>query len=112
MTKKAKSIASRSHETATVESLGRDPAYAAQYLDTVLTDGSQEELMLALRRLSEAFGGIQRLASVAKLNPTTLYRTLSRDGNPELRSMNAMLKAMGMRLSVQPLKKPGRRRAA
>jgi DNA-binding phage protein len=68
--------------------------------------------MLALRRLSDAFGGIQKLASSAKLNPTTLYRTLSPIGNPELRSLNVLLKAMGMRLSVQPIKKSSRRRAA
>jgi probable addiction module antidote protein len=112
MTRKASTPASRSHEQATVKSLGKDPAYAAAYLDAVLIDGDQEELMLALRRLSEAFGGIQKLASSAKLNATTLYRTLSPAGNPELRSMNALLKVMGMRLSVQPLKKPSRKRAA
>jgi len=31
------------------------------------------------------------------------YRTLSPQGNPELRSLNAILKAMGMRLAVQPI---------
>src|SRR5262245_15967565 len=111
MNRSSESAKSRSHELATVESLGRDPAYAAQYLDSVLADGSQEEWLLALRRLSEAFSGVQRVATADKMNVTTLYRTLSADGNPELRSMNAMLKAMGMRLSVQPIKKRNRRAA-
>jgi len=105
--KRAKQPVSRSHEDATVESFRKNPAFAAEYLDAVLENGDQEELMLALRRLSEAFGGVQKLATSAKLNPTTLYRTLSPRGNPELRSMNALLKAMGMRLSVQPLRKTG-----
>jgi probable addiction module antidote protein len=113
MTRKLKAPAtSRSHEEATVESLRNDPDFAAAYLDAVLADGEQEEVMLALRRLSEAFGGVQKLASTAKLNATTLYRTLSPRGNPELRSMNALLKAMGMRLSVRPIKKSSRRKAA
>ena len=112
MKRKTSAPASRSHEAATVESFRNDPQFAAAYLDAVLLDGTQEELMLALRRLSEAFGGVRKLASNAKLNTTTLYRTLSPTGNPELRSMNALLKAMGMRLSVQPLKKTGRKRAA
>ena len=43
--------------------------------------------MLALRRMSEAFGGIQKLAGRAKLNANTLYRTLSPKGNPELKSL-------------------------
>ena len=91
---------SRSHEAAVVDSFRRDRKLAAAYLDEVLTDGDQKELMLALRRLSEAFGGVPSLAQQAGLNPTTLYRTLSADGNPELRTLRALLRAMGLRLSV------------
>lgn len=91
---------SRSHERATVESFRHDGKLAAAYLDEVLADGDQDELMLALRRLSDAFGGVPTLAEKAGLNPTTLYRTLSPSGNPELRTLRAMLGAMGLRLSV------------
>jgi probable addiction module antidote protein len=94
--------ASRSHEQATIESLRRDRKFSAAYLDDVLKDGDQHELMLALRRLSEAFGGVPTLARQTGLNATTLYRTLSADGNPELRTLRAMLEAMGLRLSVSP----------
>ena len=94
--------ASDSHEDATVESFRRDRKFAAAYLDQVLADGDQEELMLALRRLSEAFGGVTGLAQQAGLNSTTLYRTLSSNGNPELRTLRALLAAMGLRLSVSP----------
>ena len=94
--------ASRSHEQATIESLRRDRKFSAVYLDDVLKDGDQHELMLALRRLSEAFGGVPTLARQTGLNATTLYRTLSADGNPELRTLRALLEAMGLRLSVSP----------
>jgi probable addiction module antidote protein len=94
--------ASRSHEDATVESFRRDRQFAAAYLDQVLADGDQEEFMLALRRLSEAFGGVTGLAQQAGLNSTTLYRTLSSNGNPEVRTLRALLAAMGLRLSVSP----------
>ncbi len=93
---------SRSHGAATVESFRRDRKLAAAYLDQVLAEGDQEELMLALRRLSEAFGGVTGLAQQAGLNSTTLYRTLSSNGNPELRTLRALLAAMGLRLSVSP----------
>ena len=105
MTRKSKSAPSRSHEEATVESFRKDPAFAAEYLNAVLEDGDQEELMLALRRMSEAFGGVQKLAGKAKLNANTLYRTLSSKGNPELKSLRAVLRAMGMQLTVRPLRK-------
>lgn len=113
MSRKAKhSTPWRSHEAATIESFRKDPAFAAEYLDSVLEDGDQKELLVALRRLSEAFGGVAKLAASANLNPTSLYRTLSPQGNPELRSMNALLKSMGMRLSVQPLQRNRKRRVA
>jgi len=109
LTRKSKTPAPRSHEDATVESLRRDPAFAAEYLNGVLADGDKRELMVALRRVAEAFGGISKLAGKAKLNATTLYRTLSPKGNPELKSMNSMLKAMGLRLAVEPIHNGSRR---
>lgn len=92
----------RSHEDATIESFRDDPQFAADYLNSVLEDGDQEELMLALRRIAAAFG-MKDVAENAGLNPKTLYRTLSPVGNPELRSFQAILGAMGMRLAVTPI---------
>ena len=103
MTRRPKAAPSRSHETATVESFRKDPQFAAEYLNAVLADGDQEEIMLALRRLSDAFGGVSKLAKKAELNATTLYRTLSPKGNPELKSLTALLRALGMQLAVRPL---------
>ncbi|MGH8582974.1 MAG: addiction module antidote protein [Gammaproteobacteria bacterium] len=93
----------RDHEEATIEGFQNDPRFAAEYLNAVLEDGDQQELMTALRYLAKAFGGVSRLAEQAELNATTLYRTLSPQGNPELKSLTALLKAMGMRLAVQPI---------
>jgi probable addiction module antidote protein len=112
MTRKAKTTASRNHEEATIESFRKDPKFAAEYLNDLLEDGGQEEVMIALRRMAHAFGGMPELAESARLNATTLYRTLSREGNPELRSMAALLKAMGLRLAVQPIRISARRRGS
>ena len=106
-----RSPASRSHEQATVESFRRHPKHAAEYLDAVLADGDRQEIMTALRYVANAFGGVAQLARRARLNPTTLYRTLSSKGNPELRSLTAMLDAMGLQLSVKAARR-GRPRAA
>ena len=103
MTRKAKPAASRSHEAATGESFRKDPQFAAEYLNAVLEDGEQEEVLSALRRMATAFGGVPKLAAEAELNATTLYRTLSPKGNPELKSLTALLRAMGMQLAVRPL---------
>lgn len=93
---------SRSHDTAMAELYRNDPALAIEVINSVLADGDQAELLIALRHLTLAFGGVQAVATEANLNPTQLYRTLSHTGNPALSSLRAILKAMGLRLSIQP----------
>lgn len=92
-----------SHEEATIQEFKDSPQEAAAYLSAVLEDGDQEEVLLALRRIATAFGGVPKLAEQTDLNATTLYRTLSARGNPEMKSLMAILKAMGMRLAVEPI---------
>ena len=98
-----KFAASLSHEEATIQEFKKDPHEAAAYLSAVLEDGDQEEVLLALRRITAAFGGVPKLAEQTDLNAKTLYRTLSARGNPEMKSLMAILKAMGMRLAVEPI---------
>ncbi len=93
----------RSHDDAMAEMYRDDPAFAMQLLNSILEEGDQGELLIVLRQMTKAFGGVQAVAEQAQLNPTQLYRTLSADGNPALANFSAILKAMGMRLSVQPL---------
>jgi len=90
-----------SHHEAIAEILRGDPAFAVELVNGILEDGEQGELLIALRQMTNAFGGVQTVAEKANLNPTQLYRTLSEQGNPELRSLSAILKAMGLRLAVE-----------
>lgn len=96
----------RSHDEAMVALFRDDPATAAATLDAILVDGDQGELLVTLRQMAKAFGGVGAVAKAAELNPTQLYRTLSENGNPELRNLNAILHAMGMRLAIEPLNPP------
>jgi DNA-binding phage protein len=48
---------------------------------------------------------VPKLAEEAELNADPLYRTLSPKGNPELKSLRVFVRAMGMRLTVRPLRK-------
>ncbi len=98
----------RTHDEATIESFRRDPKFAAAYLNAVLDDGDRAEIMTALRYLTDAFGGVPAVAEKTHLNTTTLYRTLSAKGNPELKSFMEIMKAVGMRILVEPLR-PARR---
>ena len=93
------------HETATINSLKDDPAFAAEYLSAVIGDGEPSEIMTALRRISEAKDGVSAIAASTNLNAKSLYRTLSSRGNPRLKNLLAILSALNLKLSVTP--KPG-----
>jgi probable addiction module antidote protein len=78
----------------------KDPAEAAGYLNACLEDGNPEVFLLALRDVARARGGVARLAEATALNREHLYRMLSENGNPEFRSLEALLDALGFRLAV------------
>lgn len=92
-----------SHDQVMQEVFRNDPEYAIELLNSILEDGDQAELLVALRQIAEAFGGVRKIAKSAEINPSQLYRTLSEKGNPEVRNFRAILRAMGLRLTIQPL---------
>jgi probable addiction module antidote protein len=96
----------RAHDDSMAEMFREDPGYAVQLLNHILENGDQIELLMTLRQMTKAFGGVQAVADTAQLSATQLYRTLSPDGNPVLSSLSAILKAMGLRLAVQPVQPP------
>ena len=102
---------SRPQDESMAELYRKDPDLAAQLLNDVLADGDHEELLITLRQLALAFGGVRSVAEAADLNATQLYRTLSADGNPALSTLTAVLEAMGLRLAVQPIKRSKKIRA-
>jgi probable addiction module antidote protein len=58
--------------------------------------------LLSLRAVAEAYGGLGAVAAQAGISRESLYRALSPKGNPTLKTLVAVLKAVGLRLSVQP----------
>lgn len=83
----------------------KEPAEAAAYLEAVLEDGDQGAIMIALRQVAQAQGGLAKVARKAHLTREATYKMLSKSGNPELRSLSAVLKATGLRISVTPIEK-------
>jgi probable addiction module antidote protein len=90
----------------------KDPREAAEYLEAAIDESDQAVLMLALRQVAHAQGGVAEVARRAKLTREATYRMLSKRGNPELRSFKAILAATGLRLSIQPAEPKRVRRLA
>lgn len=55
----------RAHDEAMAELYREAPAYALQLLNSILEDGGQGELLIALRQMAKAFGGVQAVAEQA-----------------------------------------------
>lgn len=74
-----------------------DPEQAAKYLTACYEEGP-EVFLQALRDVVAAQGGMSRAARLSGLNRESLYRQLSRRGNPRLASLNAVLMSLGLKL--------------
>jgi probable addiction module antidote protein len=94
-----------SHHQAELAALRADREPAVAYLKAAMEslDNPDDRAagLLALRTVAEAYGGLGAVAAQAGVSRETLYRPLSPKGNPTLKTMLAVLKTVGLRLSVE-----------
>ena len=90
-----------SHRESTLEWLRKDATHAAALMEAALETGDAGDFMAALRTVTEARGGVAKIAQETGLNREALYRTLSKRGNPQLSSLLPILQAAGLKLTVQ-----------
>ena len=89
-----------SYQGYVLESL-KDPEEAAAYIEAVLELDDSAALLLALRQVAKAHG-MAEVARRADVGEKSLFRALSENGNPTLDTINKVLHAVGLRLSVTP----------
>ena len=77
-----------------------DPKYAAEYLAQVLAESDSEAFLIALKDVVAAAGGVGELAGRVGLKRPSLYKILSKHGNPTLATLQEILKPLGLRVSV------------
>lgn len=94
------------HHEREVAELRADRDLAVEYLKAAMEslDDPDDRAagLLALRTIAEAYGGLGAVAAEAGISRESLYRTLSAKGNPTLKTLLAVLKVVGMKLSVEP----------
>ncbi len=93
-------MAESSYQKDLIEAL-KDHNEAAAYLSAAIAEGDRGVFLLALRNVVEANGGMAVIAERANLTRESLYRMLSRRGNPEIKSLLSILHAMGFKLSIE-----------
>lgn len=92
---------SKSYKTLLQERL-KSPEEAAAYLNAALEDEDPGIFLVALRDIAAANGGMTHLAKEAHLNRETLYRTLSKKGNPTLINLRSLLGSIGLEITINP----------
>ncbi|MCI5065066.1 putative addiction module antidote protein [bacterium] len=90
----------KDYRTALLERL-QDSEYAVGYLTEVLANESGEAFLIALKDIVDARQeNITALSEEAGVTRQTLYKALSKDGNPTFSTINQLLKTLGLQFSV------------
>lgn len=90
----------------------KDPIEASAYLNAALRGGDINFLLVALRDVAEAQGGITKISRKTKLNRANLYQMMSSHGNPRIHSLEQVLNVFGLKIGVFPDPKVSHRRRA
>lgn len=78
----------------------KHPDYAAEYLAQVLAEKDNAAFLVALKDVVEATGGMSAMARRVDLKRPSLYKVFSKKGNPTLQTLQAILEALDLRLTV------------
>jgi probable addiction module antidote protein len=93
--------ASTSHDDAVACELRDDPLLTAEYLRAAIADSDEPRVLLVtLRQVAKALG-MPVVARLANIERERLYRALSPKGNPRLSTIVAILRGVGLALSVE-----------
>ena len=87
-----------------VERVGRDPEFAKALLDeaaTLFLNGEADSARLVLRDLVNATVGFEALAAETARPAKSLHRMLSRNGNPTMDNLAAILGVVRKNLGVE-----------
>jgi probable addiction module antidote protein len=81
-----------------------NPDYAAEYLAQVLASRDKAAFLVALRDVVEASGGMSAISRRAGLREPALAKAFSKRANPSLETLQEILGALGLRVSVAAAK--------
>ncbi|MFA7494053.1 MAG: addiction module antidote protein [Proteiniphilum sp.] len=74
----------------------------AEYLNTVLEDGNDAEIITAIGHIAKAIG-MTKIAEETGLSRPSLYKALSDGAKPQFATIMKVLKAVGGQIQVNPI---------
>ena len=89
----------------------QDPEEAAAYLNAALEAGDKKAFLLALKNVLDAQGGMTRISDRTRMNRVSLYKMLSKNGNPGFENILRLLQTAGVRFRIIPQSDSQRKKA-
>ncbi len=74
----------------------------AEYLNTVLEDGDDTEIVTAIGNVAKAIG-MTKIAEETGMSRPSLYKALSEGSKPQFSTIMKVLKALGGQIRINPL---------
>lgn len=74
----------------------------AEYLNTVLEDGNDSEIITAIGHIAKAIG-MTKIAEETGLSRPSLYKALSDGAKPQFATIMKVLKAVGGQIQINPM---------
>ena len=73
----------------------------AEYLNTVLEEGEESDLIIAIGHVAKAIG-MTKIAEETGLSRSSLYKTLSNGSKPQFTTIVRILQAIGGQIRINP----------
>lgn len=73
-----------------------------EYLNTVLEEGDNNDLIVAIGHIAKAVG-MTKIAEDTGMSRPSLYKALSEGSKPQFSTILKVLKALGGKIQVQPI---------
>jgi probable addiction module antidote protein len=74
----------------------------AEYLNTVLEEGDDTEIVIAIGHIAKAIG-MTKIAEKTGMSRPSLYKALSEGSKPQFSTIMKVLKALGGQIRINPI---------
>ena len=74
----------------------------ATYLNTVLEEGDEDDLVVAIGHVAKAIG-MGKIAQQTGMSRTSLYKAFAEGANPQFQTVLKVLKSLGSAIKVSPI---------
>jgi probable addiction module antidote protein len=74
----------------------------ATYLNTVLEEGDEDDLVVAIGNVAKAIG-MGKIAQQTGMSRTSLYKAFAEGANPQFQTVLKVLRSLGSEIKVSPI---------